>query len=218
MYTLAYNTTGAGCSVVLLKDRKDIDTIERSMDFGQAEALIPEIKNILDKNSITMKDVSLLVVCVGPGSFTGVRAGISAARSFGIAVPNMTVLGVNSFEGYAHSLSPEDVSAYNLVVIETKREDFYYQIFDKNLAQITPPSAGTKEEIIKQLRGKHLTITGDGVERFLFEPTGLSLDKIFMPTSMPVLGLAHIGIDKLQKKEADYPKPLYIRAPDVCLK
>ena len=81
MYTLAFDTTAAGCSIILMKDSTKLASYTERMAFGQAEVLIPEIKNILESQNVSFNDLDLITVCVGPGSFTGVRAGISAARA-----------------------------------------------------------------------------------------------------------------------------------------
>lgn len=220
MYTLAIDTTAAACLIALFKDEKCIEKYTQEMDFGQAEVLIPEIGRLLQKNSLAMNDLSLLVVCVGPGSFTGVRSSISAARAFGLACPNLEVLGVSAFEGYIHSLiwQPEEIAEINAVIIETKREDFYFQFFDKHLQPITQPSAGYKDDIIAQLRNKKVTFLGDGVERFLNTKTGLSLHAIIDSKHLDIEEIALSGIKHYHKKEHNYPKPLYLRAPDVCVK
>ena len=98
MYTLAFDTTAACCSIALLKDDKISRTFEQEMDFGQAEVLMPEIKNLLAKERISFSDLNLVVVCIGPGSFTGVRSSISAARTFGLTSDKLAVAGVSAFE------------------------------------------------------------------------------------------------------------------------
>lgn len=218
MYTLAFDTTAAGCSVILLKDGIRQASFAESMAFGQAEVLIPAIKNILEEQNLQVKDLGLIVVCVGPGSFTGVRAGISAARAFGIADEKLKVTGVTAFEAYAHDLQPDEIADINAVIIETKRDDFYYQLFDRHLKKITEPSAGTADDIIPLLRDVKVTLIGDGVERFLYKPSGLSLHVIRMEKCPPIRELALVGIQKYQDKINDFPKPLYLRAPDVCIK
>ena len=75
-----------------------------------------------------------------------------------------------------------------------------------------------KEDIIAHLRHKKVTFLGDGVERFLSRPTGLSLHAILNQNHLDIKELAQCGINKYQKKEHNYPKPLYLRAPDVCIK
>lgn len=218
MYILAFDTTANGCSILLTEDGKEMGSYEEKMDFGQAEVLIPEIKRILDKNNLEFKDLGLTAVCVGPGSFTGVRSSISAARAFGLACPETQVVGVSAFEAYAQNLEEDELAAINAVIIETKREDFYYQLFDKKLNKITEPSAGSYDEILEQLRGPKVTLVGDGVERFLFKPSGLSLHVIKMLKCPPIENIMLCAYRKYKNKIIDFPKPLYLRAPDVCIK
>ena len=219
-HTLAFDTTAAACSIALFTDEKYLDGFVKEMDFGQAETLIPEIDKLLKKHQLTFQDIELLVVCTGPGSFTGVRSGISAARAVGLACPHMEVMGITAFEGYIHTLiySPEEIAERNAVIVETKREDFYFQIFDKHLHPLTLPSAANKENIINELRNKKVTFLGDGVERFLATSTGLSLHAIKSSHFLDIKDIALCGINKYRKKEHNYPKPLYLRAPDVCIK
>ena len=167
-----------------------------------------------------MDDINLLTVCVGPGSFTGVRSSISAVRAFGLACPKMEVLGVTAFNAYIQQLieKPEQIASLNAVIIETKRDDFYFQIFDEHLKPLTEPSAALKEDIISSLRYKKVTLLGDGVERFLNAPTGLSLHAILDSAHLDIKDLALCGIRHYHQKEHNYPKPLYLRAPDVCIK
>lgn len=219
MYTLAFDTTAAACSIILMQDQKVMAKYSKTMDFGQAEALIPEIKNMLEANNLQFSELGLVVVCVGPGSFTGVRAGISAARAFGIALPELPVAGVSAFEAYIRELSDEELAEKNVVVIETKREDFYYQIFNKNREKVTLPAAGTYEDILELLKGgKKVTFIGDGVERFLMRSTGLSIHCIKMSDSVAVENIAAVGLQQYQDKQISFPKPVYLRAPDVCRK
>ena len=220
MYILAFDTTAGNCSIALLQDGRPVSVFAQTMDFGQAEVLIPAIRDLLAKHNLEVRDLGLMVVCVGPGSFTGVRSSISAARAFGLACPQMVVGGVSSFDAYAYALSwnPEEIAPVNAVIIETKREDFYYQLFDEHLNKISDPSAAVRDDIIAALRDKKVTFVGDGVERFLASPTGLSIHAIVMKPHLDVEDLARCGLRKFNRKTTDYPKPLYLRAPDVCVK
>ena len=218
MYTLAFDTTAGGCYIGLLKDDKISRTYEKDMDYGQAEVLMPEIENILKKERISFKDINLVVVCTGPGSFTGVRSSVSAARTFALADEKIAVTGVSAFEAYIRSLSPEEIADINAVIIETKRDDFYYQLFDSKLQKITEAGADSRENIISQMRGAKVSLIGDGVERFLNKPIGLSLHAIRMERHLSIEHLAWCGLKKFLDKKLDFPKPLYLRAPDICLK
>ena len=218
MYTIAFDTTGASCSIILLKDNKISRKFMENMDYGQSEVLLPEIRNILNKEHITFEDINLVVVCTGPGSFTGVRSSIAAARTFGLTNEKIQVTGVSAFEAYIHSLEEEEKAEINAVIIETKREDYYYQLFDYQLKKITEPAADSYENIISQLRHKKVTMIGDGVERFLAKPSGLSLHAIRMENYLPIEQLGYCGLTNFLNKKIDFPKPLYLRAPDVFIK
>ena len=218
MYTIAFDTTADSCNAVLLDDTRVIEKSEREMDFGQAEALLPQIKQFLDHQNLLFSDVNLLAVCVGPGSFTGVRSSIAAARALAMAHSKMAVTGVSAFEAYVHALDISELSHYNAVIIETKRDDFYFQLFDGRLEKLTEPAALSYEQIIEQLKGKVVTLIGNGVERFLDKPSGLTLHCIRMDRSVPIKEIAACAIRKHSARKLDYPKPLYLRAPDVCVK
>ncbi|MBE6443966.1 MAG: tRNA (adenosine(37)-N6)-threonylcarbamoyltransferase complex dimerization subunit type 1 TsaB [Alphaproteobacteria bacterium] len=216
-YSVAFDTTGTSCSIALLDDDKIISSFEQNMDFGQSEVLIPKIKEILKKNDLKFSSLNNLFVCVGPGSFTGVRSSISAARIFGLANSDLKVCGVSAFDAYIQALDKEDIADINAVIIETRREDFYVQFFDKQLRKIKNAEALSRDIIIEQLKSKGclITLIGDGIERFLSAPSGLTFHAIKMLDSLPIYSLYQAGIKMIKSKKIDYPKPLYLRSPDV---
>lgn len=218
MYTLAFDTTANGCSIALLKDTTVIAKYYEEMEFGQAEALLPQIKRLLEQNQLEFTQIGLMGVCVGPGSFTGVRSSVAAARAFAMAAPQIAVTGVTAFEAYVHSLDMQELSSFNAVIIETKRDDFYFQLFNGKLEKLTEPAALDYNEIIDLLKGKTVTLIGNGVERFLDKPSGLVLHAIRMDKNASVSDIAACAIQKFNAKKLNYPKPLYLRAPDVCVK
>ncbi len=219
MYNLAFDTTGASCGIILQKGSEVVSVFEKSMDFGQSEELMIQIQNILKSNNISFLDIEALFVCVGPGSFTGVRSSISAARVFNIACPNLKVGGISAFDAYINTLSEDELSDINAVIIETRRDDFYIQIFDKKLNKISDALALNRETIIEALKefGCSVSLVGDGVERFLMQPSGLNLKSIKILDCLPIKTLAQTGLKMLKDNKINYPKPLYLRAPDVSL-
>ena len=218
MYTLAFDTTSSNCSIALLSSNKVLDTFEQEMEFGQAEVLMPQINKMLDRQNLRFADLGLLCVCIGPGSFTGVRSSIAATRAFSLASPQLSVTGVSAFEAYMQSLDDFDLSSYNAVIIETKRDDFYFQLFNGKREKISDTEALSYEQIIDMLKGKTVSLIGNGVERFLEKPSGLVLHSIHMEKNLPIISLAECGLQKYNAHKLNYPKPLYLRAPDVCVK
>ena len=218
MYTLAFDTTANSCSIALLDDTRVIAKYDEEMEFGQAEALIGQIQKMLQQHNLRFQNLGLVGVCTGPGSFTGVRSSIAAARAFALANPNLSVTGVSAFEAYVHSLDMSELSSFNAVIIETKRDDFYFQLFNGRLEKLTDAAAAGYDDIIAALKGKTVTVIGNGVERFLDKPSGLVLHAIRMDKSASVTDIAACAIQKYKARKLNYPKPLYLRAPDVCVK
>ena len=218
MYSLVFDTTAKGVVLGLYDDEKELKVIEKSMGFGQAEELALSVENVLDEAKIDFSDVELLGVCVGPGSFTGVRASIAFARALALGNKNLKITGASAFEVYAKMLNVEKRSVYNAVIIETKREDFYFQLFDDKLNKLTEPLALDRDDIIKMLKSHQVSFIGDGVERFLSQSSGLQIKSVELSDMMSVKALFEVVYKKNIEKKLDFPKPLYIRNADACVK
>ncbi len=217
MYTLSFDTTAAACSIILQKNEQTISLFSQTMEFGQAEVLLPQIKRMLALAKIEFADLGALFVCVGPGSFTGVRSSISAAKVFNLACPLLKVIGVSAFDAYKMTFSDNDIAESNAVIIETRREDFYIQIFDKHMQKTTEPQVLMRDDIISLLKGGVVSLAGDGVERFLSTPSGLNIHTVKMFDNLPIETLSTAGKQMLAAKKLNFPKPLYLRAPDVTI-
>ena len=196
--------------------KKDIFSSE--LTFGQSEVLIPQIQNMLKCNNLNIQKLDLLSVCTGPGSFTGVRSSIAAARAFGLSNKNLALCGVNAFDCYAAALPVSQRSEITAVIIETKREDFYVAYFDKELKKIMPPKTAFFEDIVRDLSSKNVTFTGDGAARFLSKPTGLHVHDAVFVSHPPIEQTALIAAKRFNTQRLDFPKPLYLKAADVCAK
>lgn len=218
MYTLVFDTTAGGIVVGLYEDEKRLCKVEKQMEFGQAEELVMSVSSILKEHNLDFSQIGLLGVCSGPGSFTGVRAGLAFARGLALGHEKLQITGVSAFEVYAHMLKAENRAVYNAVVIETKRDDFYFQLFDDKLQKLTEPSALTREEIIRKLKNHQTSFIGDGVERLLFVPCGLQIKHVELAELVNADALFYATYQKYLTKTLDFPKPLYIRSADTCVK
>ena len=214
---MAFDTSGAGCGIILRHDDIVLSKFEQMAEFGQAEILLPQIKKMLAGSAVAFKESHNLFVCVGPGCFTGVRSGIAAARAFGFALPRLRIGGVSAFDAYKQTFEEDEIAEKNAVIIETRRDDFYVQIFDRHLEKLEEPQALIREDIIVRLKGGLVSLVGDGVERFLSTPSGLCLHAIKMYDFLPPEALLKAGLKELNDGKLDFPKPLYLRAPDVSL-
>ncbi len=119
---LAIDTAAPRLQLALLRDGR-AETLAEDMATGQAERLFPALAELLAKAGVAYADLTRIAVSTGPGSFTGLRIGLSAARGLGLAL-NLPVIGVPSL--LALSLSVEGPSA---VLLDARRNEAYFQTF-----------------------------------------------------------------------------------------
>ena len=131
MKVLAIDSALGACSVAVW-DQTVISGQQEIMSRGHVEALIPMVQAVITESGMEFSQLELIAVSIGPGSFTGLRAGLAAARGLGIAL-NIPVHGVTTLEAVAASAirqRPSGPGDAILVALETKRADIYVQEFD----------------------------------------------------------------------------------------
>ena len=121
--TLAIDTAAPRLQLGLLLADGRVDVSVDEMATGQAEAIFARIAALLDRNGLDYADLERVVTTTGPGSFTGLRIGLSAARGIGLA-RGIPVVGVSSL--VALSLS---VAGPSTVLLDARRDEAYFQIF-----------------------------------------------------------------------------------------
>ncbi len=97
MKVLAFDCSGASCSAAVLIDDRPAAQRFAPMERGHAETLLPMIETVLREAALTPAALDLLAVTVGPGSFTGLRIGLAAARGLALA-RKLPAIGVTSFD------------------------------------------------------------------------------------------------------------------------
>jgi tRNA threonylcarbamoyladenosine biosynthesis protein TsaB len=120
---LAIDTAAPRLQLAVLRDGDRVETLSEDMATGQAERLFPAIDELFSRAAVAYADLTRVAVTTGPGSFTGLRIGLSAARGLGLA-RGIPVLGVPSLA--ALSLGIAGPSA---VLLDAKRGEAYVQIF-----------------------------------------------------------------------------------------
>jgi tRNA threonylcarbamoyladenosine biosynthesis protein TsaB len=145
MTVLAFDTCFAGLSVAVATVRGgDVvqlaDVFER-IETGHAERLVPAIARTLDRAGSRYNDITRIAVTVGPGSFTGIRVGIAAARALSLALA-VPVVGMTSLEVARHEVRERlgDVASQGrlAVVMDARRGALYAQVFEADGATAGP--------------------------------------------------------------------------------
>ena len=130
---LAIDTAAPRLQLALLLADGRVDTSVQDMATGQAEALFGSIAALFARNGIAYPDLTRVVTTTGPGSFSGLRIGLSAARGIGLA-RTIPVIGVPSL--LALSLA---VPGPSTVLLDARRGEAYFQVFAGPGLPLTPP-------------------------------------------------------------------------------
>lgn len=211
MIILAIDTCFARCAACLFDSVAGRVLAEREafMERGHAEALAPMVQGLLGKAGLAASAVDRLAVTTGPGTFTGLRIGLSFARAFGLAnaVP---VVGLDSLR--ATGLAARDSSTSWLVVHKAGQSGFHYVWRGQG---DEPPLLQTPKEIVATLGTGPALVLGTGAEDVvaLTKPGKLVLQK---EMDLPVLRLLAIHAAHAPVP-ASMPEPVYIRGADAKL-
>lgn len=215
---LAFDVASPNCSAVVWRDGTIIAQRMESGPKRHAERLVPLIGEVMDAAAMTFDELEAIAVTVGPGSFTGVRIGLATAKGLALAT-NLPVIGVTSFAAVAFGVSELERSGRNLlVVLETKRTDFYCQAFSPDLVSLGPPAAIEPEALHELLPAPPMLLVGDGVERAI-NILGDSTTEVRASCGPGVADAAMVAAiaagSPLAQTRAEFPSPLYLRPPNV---
>lgn len=216
MITLAIDSTMNGCSAGLYHDEKGC-MAEKIMEMirGQAEHLMPMIDDVLIEADINYSEIDLIAVTKGPGAFTGMRIGLATAKSLALAL-EIPVVGVCTFRAVLQTyLNDEPSLAHEFygVLLETKRHDYYFQMFDGKTSQPCSDKLSVSAQGVMDLVDARIcAVLGDACNRFRSEidcRENISFYDIKLPYPSMVADCAMLdnfetGCD-----------PVYLRAPEI---
>lgn len=226
MHILALDTCLGACSVAILKEDVVVARRFEVLGRGHAERLVPMVQDVMSEARTDFAALDRIGVTIGPGTFTGVRIGLAAARGFALAA-GIPLVGVTSTEAVAEALyrdaagvsSPETLA----VIHDARRGEAYVQVFRKTgnaamLAEaVTDPSVVGLEEVPAMLPTGPLAVAGTGVD--LIRP-GLTRQRpdVRLAGGHDYPDAVEVGLIAARRKTAkDGVHPLYLRAPDAKL-
>jgi tRNA threonylcarbamoyladenosine biosynthesis protein TsaB len=208
---LALDAAGAACSAALWRDGAIAAHRRRPMQRGHAEALMPLLLEVLAAAGTGFADLGRIAVGVGPGSFTGIRIALAAARGIGLAA-KLPVVGVDSFSAVAAALPlPPRPGEALLVVIDSRREALFGQYYDDTLTPLGEPHVLNPDALLARRPAGPLLIAGDGASLLPAAAAARIAEGEQAVDATAIARLAAAGGALRQ------PRPLYLRPPDVTL-
>ncbi len=209
----------AACSAVILREGAalPIQRFER-MERGHAEALFPMIEAVMAEAGCGFGDLTKIAVTVGPGTFTGVRAGVAAARGFALAA-KLPVVAATSLEVMARGLirrsSASERASGFMVAHDARREEFYVQSFTAEGEPLSDPAlCGLSPAVDALLAGVGMVV-GSGAAAIVLEAArqDRQLHAGFADLLPEARDLAAIAMNRPPQRRQ--VAPLYLRAPDA---
>lgn len=215
MITLVFDTCFNKTYIVLKRDDEVLSNlvIESTDSSYHSVYLIPKIRDILVENNLLMSNIDAIGVNIGPGSFTGIRAGITIARVLAQQV-NAKLVGVNSLQ----ILSKLNISTKKTIVATDARKNKVYYAEYKGNDEIVSPILIEKEELLSKITDDVLVISDLSVSNYLKEHEIISLNYEAVDSNLG-LYLSELVSSKLANLKQDFHwakvKPLYIQQPSI---
>ena len=217
MKILALDSALSACSVAVLAAGEVRAVRRQAMARGQAEALLPMVRAALDEAGLAFGDLDRLAVTIGPGSFTGLRIGLAAARGLALAT-GLPLVGVTTLEALAAAVDPAvRQGRVTVALIDSRRGDVFVQAFGADSAPLSEPAAVDPAALDAVLPAGPLLLAGDAA------PAALEILRLVGRDAALASGSGAPDPVAVARLAAARPVPdrsvaaLYLRAPDVTL-
>ena len=219
MKILALESSAVAASVALCEDETLIAQAFQNTGLTHSQTLLPLAEDLLKNCGLTMADMDLIAVAEGPGSFTGLRIGVAAAKglAWGGELP---CAGCSTLESMAWNLAGFEGEV--CVAMDARRKQVYNARFRVDGAQphrLTPDRAISLEDLIAELQGTETTqiIVGDGAKLCYDALTAAGIPAKLAPPNLRMQsawGVARLALEKARKGQtitANDLAPVYHR-------
>ena len=216
MLVLAIDTALDACAAGILDtdDGRLIAQETLPMKRGHAEALMPLIARVIESAGIGFTALDRIAATAGPGSFTGLRVGLSAARGLALAA-NKPVVGVTTLAAFAAPVIGEDRKPPVISAIDARHDQIYFQAMSGDGAPLIQPRGAPVAEALAVSRFGAPHLVGNAA-RLLADrwpahaPPPVAVNQQAAPD---IAWVAWLGA--AVSPDAAPPRPYYLRAPDA---
>jgi tRNA threonylcarbamoyl adenosine modification protein YeaZ len=210
---LALDCSAGACTVGVWRDGAILARRREATERGHAAALMPAIRDAMAEAGLEFSALDAIAAVAGPGSFTGIRIALAAARGLALAL-GKPALGVSALDALARrparaALADRDCLC---VAIDTKRGDLYAQLFDPSTRRATAPAqVRGAAALAESLAGRRALAIGDGAAALAGHGIAAASDlALAQPEDIAVLAAEALAGGTLLP-----PTPIYLRPPEA---
>ncbi len=214
---LCFDVSNNSCSVAVSFGQEIVSFEQELRPSMQAERLMVMVQSSLINARLKYQDLEYMAVTVGPGSFTGVRIGLAAAKGI-IHATNIKGIGITNFDAAYYRLTQQVLDFENaIIILNAYRNQQYVQIFNRSNHPSNPKLVDNND--IRQLIQAYPGINacaGSGLASVYNEIK--DLDRLtILPRfhTIKALHIARLADDLINKGQINPIEPLYIRPPDA---
>ena len=225
MKILAVDTSSKLCSVAILEDKNLIKKLELDNGLTHSETLMPLIQQLLNECSLSLNNIDLLVSDVGPGSFTGIRIGVSSCKAFSDSL-NIPCVGISSLEVLAYNIQNDGIICST---IDCKNNNCYFALYELNSGNynvLIEPCAKSVNDVLDLLNSQYynkcISFVGDGIPseklHSIYDNNADSeVTKNIISSYLNVENLGTAGYKKFinNKNIGEEILPLYLKKPQA---
>ena len=215
MRVLAIDTALEACAAALLDtEHGKVASETLPMVRGHAEALLPLVERVMQQADMPFSALDRIAVTTGPGSFTGLRVGISAARGIALAAGKPAV-GLTTLSAFAAPLIAKDDQTSVTVAIDARHDHVYLQVFGPGGRVLVAPRIIGVRDAVRAASHGPARLVGTGARMLADawpadEPHPVLVEDQRAPD---IVWVGRLGV--AMDPAAGAPKPLYLRAPDA---
>ncbi len=213
-YILNIETATKNCSVSLGYSGQPVDLIEYAGEsYSHAEKLYVFIDEILKNNKIKPTDLQAVAVSKGPGSYTGLRIGVSAAKGLAYAL-NIPLIAVSTLHLLARQIRTDN-DAYIIPLIDARRMEVYSAVYDNNYQLIRKVQADILDDkpFDKYLNEKEVIFTGDAVPKTkeIIQHENAFFSNIKYPSAKNLIKISYKKFIDKKFENIAYFEPYYLK-------
>jgi tRNA threonylcarbamoyladenosine biosynthesis protein TsaB len=215
-HLLCIETATTVCSVCVTADDKILAHKEINNGFSHAENLHVFIQDVLKEANLSIKQLNAVAISKGPGSYTGLRIGVSTAKGLCYAL-QIPLISIDTLQSMAYAVaSAKKEDALYCPMLDARRMEVYCAVYDKNVETITTVNALVLDEksVAVFNQNKSIYFFGDGMpkakELLQNNKNAFFIDAIF-PSAKNMAALAFTKFTKKQFEDVAYFEPFYLK-------